>query len=45
MSRKSYWATPGGGLEANGSFKQKAVRELREETGLTRKSPRTPIAS
>lgn len=42
---KSYWATPGGGLEHNESFEQAALRELREETGLTRDSAGPQIAS
>jgi 8-oxo-dGTP pyrophosphatase MutT (NUDIX family) len=29
------WITPGGGLEGDESYEQAAVRELREETGIT----------
>lgn len=42
---KSYWATPGGGLEPNESFEQAALRELQEETGLKINSAGSPVAS
>ncbi|WMY72468.1 NUDIX domain-containing protein [Buttiauxella selenatireducens] len=45
LSGKSYWATPGGGLEPNESFEQAALRELLEETGLTRRSAGPQVAS
>ena len=45
LTGKSYWATPGGGLESNESFEQAALRELLEETGIHRHSAGASVAS
>ena len=34
LAGKSYWATPGGGVEDGESFEAAAIRELWEETGI-----------
>lgn len=34
LAGKEHWATPGGGLEQGESFRQAAIRELFEETGI-----------
>lgn len=44
LQGQSYWATPGGGLEANETFEDAAIRELLEETGIKIENPGSQIA-
>lgn len=38
LEGQRYWATPGGAVEENETWKQAALRELYEETGMVRGS-------
>lgn len=44
LNGQSYWATPGGGLEAGETFEDAAIRELWEETGINIDDPGSQIA-
>lgn len=39
-----HWATPGGGVEGDETFEQAAIRELREEVGVTIADPGPQVA-
>jgi len=34
LAGQDFWATPGGGPECDEAFRQAAIRELEEETGI-----------
>lgn len=44
LAGDDYWATPGGGVEPGEGYRQAAIRELREETGLARSNIGSPVA-
>ncbi len=44
LAGQDYWATPGGGLEANETFETAAILELKEETGIVIDDPGAQVA-
>jgi len=44
LAGQDYWATPGGGLEAEETFEVAAIRELCEETGIRVAGVGAPVA-
>ncbi|NML34577.1 bifunctional GNAT family N-acetyltransferase/NUDIX hydrolase [Paraburkholderia antibiotica] len=44
LAGKSYWATPGGGVERDETFADAAIRELREEAGIRKMQMSDPVA-
>src|SRR5262249_31425140 len=45
LAGRTYWVTPGGGLEEGETFEVAALRELREETGPHAEQVGTSIGS
>jgi 8-oxo-dGTP pyrophosphatase MutT (NUDIX family) len=44
LSGQIFWATPGGSIEYGETFEETAIRELREELGITLDDPGTQVA-
>ena len=44
LAGQDFWSTPGGGGEDGETFRQAAIRELKEETGITRECVGSPVA-